>query len=127
MQYLSAQEVLILHARVIEETGGLHGVRDVSLLESACGRPKAGFGGSELYKTLFQKAVALLHSLASNHPFLDGNKRTAAIAAARVLYINGYDLEVSQKSLVAFMINVAIGKLDVVDIAEWLKKHSKKI
>ena len=86
---LSAQQVLFIHARLIEATGGEHGVLDLGLLQAAVARPQATFDGADLYASLFQKAAALMESLAQNHPFVDGNKRTAITAAALFLLQNG--------------------------------------
>ncbi len=77
MKYLSAEQVLFIHSRLIDETGGSHGIRDTGLLQAAVERPKATFGGKDLYPDIFYKAAALLESLIKNHPFIDGNKRTA--------------------------------------------------
>lgn len=126
MKYLSAQEVLVLHARIIDKTGGTGGVRDVGLLESACMRPQATFGGKQLHQAMFTKVAALLHSLARNHPFLDGNKRTAIVAASRMLHVNGYELTADNRDVVAFMLGVAQGQKGIQEIAEWLKANSKK-
>ena len=126
MRYVTPQEVLVLHARVLDESGGLHGVRDVGLLESACMRPQATFGGKQLYNTLFQKTAVLFESLARNHAFLDGNKRTAVTATAYFLHKNDYTLTATNKELVDVALNVATGTMEANDIADWLKKHSKK-
>ncbi len=80
MRYLTAEQVLFLHARLIEETGGSHGIRDVGLLQSAVARPRATFEGEDLYPDVCSKAAALMHSLINNHPFVDGNKRTGTAA-----------------------------------------------
>lgn len=77
---------------MIDKTGGSHGVRDLGLLESAVMRPKATFGGEELYSDVFSKAAALMHSLIRNHPFVDGNKRTGIAAAGLFLAQNGVQL-----------------------------------
>ena len=91
--YLTPQQVLFIHARLIATTGGEHGVRDVGLLASAVARPQATFDGADLYPDLFEKAAALMDSLTRNHPFVDGNKRTAIAAAALILRQNGLRLE----------------------------------
>jgi death-on-curing protein len=77
VKYLSATQVLFVHSRLIDTTGGAHGIRDLGLLQSAVSRPKATFGGKDLYPDIFHKAAALMESLVKNHPFIDGNKRTA--------------------------------------------------
>src|SRR3989338_5090456 len=88
MRYLAAQELLMLHARVVDATGGVHGVRDVGLLQSIIVKPSAQFKSSELYPSIFKKAAVLLEAIANYHVFVDGNKRTAFMAAAYFLHIN---------------------------------------
>jgi death-on-curing protein len=124
MRYLSVEQVLFLHARLVEETGGGHGVRDIGLLESAVARPQATFGGEELYPDVFSKAAALMLSLISNHPFIDGNKRTGITAAALFLRVNGFILEASNPELETFAWGVAHGDLGVPEAAHWLRGHA---
>ena len=88
MKYLTVDEVVAMHSGVIKQFGGLPGIHSFDLLYSAIERPKATFGGDDLYETIFDKAAALIHSLILNHPFVDGNKRTAFVSLARFLYIN---------------------------------------
>lgn len=76
MKYLTVEQVLFIHARLVSEISGTHGVRDLGLLESAVARPQATFEGNDLYSDIFSKAAALMESLIGNHPFVDGNKRT---------------------------------------------------
>ena len=123
MKYLSAEQTLFIHSRLTDETGGAHGVRDIDLLQSAVARPQATFGGHELYPDIFSKAAALMESLARNHPFLDGNKRTAITSTDLFLGMNGLRLEASQKELVRFALDMAVGKLSDSEAVEWLKKH----
>lgn len=127
MKHLAPEEVLIMHARLIEETGGLDGVRDIGLLISACERPKATFDGKELYKTVFVKSAAILESLARGHVFLDGNKRTAFAVVALFLQKNGYELAAKNKEVVKFMLQAAVGELDLKAISSWLKEHCQKV
>ena len=89
---LTAEQVLFIHSRLIDETGGSHGVRDTGLLLSAVERPKSGFGDTELYPDIFAKSAALMESLIKNHPFIDGNKRTAITSSAIFLQVNGHNL-----------------------------------
>lgn len=126
MHYLSGEEVLIIHARIIDETGGAHGVRDNHLLGSIVGRPKMQFGGNDLYPTVFDKAAVYFESCARHHVFIDGNKRTAIALAARFLYINGYELKIANPLLEKFVLGAVVKKYDLSIIASWLKKHSKK-
>ena len=124
MKYLTAQEILILHARVIDETGGLDGVHDVGLLASAVERPRMRFGRKELYRGVFAKAACYFESIARNHAFSDGNKRTAVIVAARFLAVNGYELRALNREVISLAIRVATGRAELQAIAAWLKSHS---
>ncbi len=107
MKYISIQQVLFINSRVIVETGGQTGLRDLALLESAVARPHATFDGQDLYPSLFEKAAALLDSLVNNHPFLDGNKRTGITATAMFLLMNGFRLSCSQSEMEIFTLQVA--------------------
>lgn len=102
-------------------------VRDIGLLESAVGRPLASFDGKDLYPDIFYKSAALLQSLLKNHPFVDGNKRTALSSAGLFLRINGYMLRNMHKEEVKFAIRVDNEHLSLEQIAAWLKRHTKKI
>ncbi len=124
MRCLTAEQALFIHARLVTETGGMHGVRDVGLLRSAVERPRATFGGKELYRDLFPKAAALMESLINNHPLLDGNERTAISAAALFLMLNGYELKASQKELETFTLDMALRKRDVQDAAAWFRRYA---
>ncbi|MDA8078434.1 MAG: type II toxin-antitoxin system death-on-curing family toxin [Nitrospiraceae bacterium] len=126
MKYLSPEQVLFIHSRIIDATGGAHGILDAGLLRSAVARPLATFGGKDLYADLFHKAAALMESLARNHPFIDGNKRTAIAAASIFLSINGHVLECTQKELERFALSVATGRVSFEPAAAWFQKHSEK-
>lgn len=126
MKYLTAVQVLFIHNRVIDETGGRHGVRDLGLLESAVSRPRAAFAKRDLYPTLLHKAAALMESLIKNHPFIDGNKRTAVTSAGIFLGMNGHALEASQRELVDFAIEQASGRAGLDYALEWFKKHTDR-
>ena len=123
--YLTAEQVLFLHSRLAEETGGAHGVRDLSMLLSAIGRPQTTFDGNELYPDVFSKAAALLDSLVRNHPFVDGNKRTAIAAAALFLQINDCRLVVENAEMLRFTLECAQARVQFVEITEWFKKNTK--
>lgn len=124
MNYLTSEQVLFIHSRLIDETGGMHGIRDLGLLESAVSRPQAVFGNEELYPTIFHKAAALAESLIKNHPFLDGNKRTAITSTAIFLQMNGQTLKASQRELVDFTIELATRKSYFDQAVTWLRKFS---
>ncbi len=127
MRYLSAEQVLFIHSRLIDETGGSHGIRDVGLLQSAVGRSKATYDGKDLYPDIFHKVAALMESLIKNHPFVDGNKRTAITSAGIFLQMNGFIIETSQKELERFTLSMAHGEIPVEDAAGWFKRNSLKI
>ena len=124
MNLLTEAEILYLHHRLIEETGGSHGVRDVGLLQSAVQAPMSGFGDQEFYPSLFEKAAVLMRSIVQNHPFVDGNKRSGISAAAMTLAINGSVLSASQAAFEEFAVFVATDHPSVEVIAAWLRANS---
>lgn len=120
-RFLSAGEVLALHSLVIEESGGSHGVREMALLESALGAPQQTFGGEALHADVFAQAAALLRSIALNHPFVDGNKRSAFMATFVFLQLNGQDFAAPESEVVEYMVRVAAQKPPLEAIADWLR------
>lgn len=127
MNYLTPEQVLFIHYRIIEETGGSHGIRDVTLLQSALARPMATFDKNDLYPDIFSKAAALMHSVIKNHPFVDGNKRTAVTTASLFLLRNGYCLRSSNKELERFTLKVTAKDVELHEIAKWFKRYSIKV
>ena len=123
--FLTPEQVLFLHSRMVEETGGAHGVRDISMLLSALGRPQSTFDGQDLYIDLFTKTAALFDSLIRNHPFIDGNKRTAIAAAALFLRINGYQLMVENDEMLRFTLACAQSQVEMDLITAWMHRYSK--
>ena len=126
IRYLNLDDLLEIHGRVLEATGGAEGVRDIGLLDSALARPQAAFSGLDLYPTISEKAAALLHSLIKNHPFVDANKRTAFTAMDLFLRINGFRLTGSEDEKYTFVMAVADGSLLFPNIAPWIGNHIKK-
>ncbi len=117
--YLTIAEVLAIHKQQIDEYGGVHGIRDKGLLESAVFRPQLGY-----YTSAAEEAAVLMESLANNHPFLDGNKRVAFAAAHTFLLINGYDLEVDSLAAKEFMMNsIARREFRFAQILNWINAH----
>ncbi len=96
------------------------------MLESAVTSVQQSFGGKEVHEGVFLKAAVLLEKIASNHAFVDGNKRTAIATAARFLFLNGYSLAASQQDIVDFVVRVVEEKLGKKEIAEWLEENSQK-
>lgn len=126
MKYLTPQQVLAIHDQLVKRFGGSLGLRDLGLLESAIARPRASFDGEDLYSTIFDKAAALLHSILKNHPFVNGNKRTALASAGLMLKLNGCNLLNKHKDELDFALKVEKGNLSLEEIAKWLEKNSEK-
>jgi death on curing protein len=124
-QYLTPEQVLFLHSRLITETGGGQGIRDLGMLLSALGRSQATFDKKELYPDLFSRAAALMDSLVRNHPFVDGNKRTAITAAALFLRFNGLRLVVENAEMVRFTLACAQSQSSLDEITDWFRQYSK--
>lgn len=124
--YLTSTQVLAIHDQMIKRFGGSAGVRDVTLIESAVARPQATFDGNDLYETLFTKAAAVLQSLLKNHPFVDGNKRTALTSAGVFLIRNGYLLQNEHDEEVEFALQVDNEHLSIEEISARLEKYSRK-
>jgi death-on-curing protein len=124
MNCLSPEQVLFLHARLIEETGGSHGLRDLALLESAVSRPRSTSAGRDLYPDPVSKAAALMDALIRNHPFVDGNRRSGIAAAALFLVQNDRRLTAPNAEVEAFVLRVVKAEPDVAEIARWLQAHS---
>ena len=125
IHYLNAEQILFIHARLVQETGGENGIRDLGLLRSAAARPQATFDQADLYPDIFSKAAALFQSLVNNHPFVDGNKRTGITSTVIFLQINGYSFQTSQDEMVSFTLSVAQGVETIESISSWLAMCSK--
>lgn len=124
MRFITLEEVMVIHERMIQIGGGRLEVHDFTLLHSAVERPKARFGEEFLYKSIWEMAAALMHSLVKNHPFDDGNKRTAYFSTMRFLRKDDHSLEVKDEEAINFMVSVDVKNLIVAQIAKWLKEHS---
>lgn len=123
MRALTVDEVLETYQRIMQQSGGLIGVRDFGALESAIAQPYMTFGGNELYPSLAEKAAALGFSLIQNHPFVDGNKRTGHAAMAMFLAINGYKIDAGMDEQFEIILAVASGKLNRNNFTGWLSNH----
>lgn len=125
MRFLTLGEVLTLHRRIASQSGGGEGVRDLGALESAVAQPRMTFAGRDLYPTLPEKAAALGYSLISNHPFVDGNKRTGHAALEMMLVLNGSELAASVNSTEAMILRIAAGEATRDDLITWISEHIK--
>ena len=126
MKYLSVMQVIRIHERVIEVSGGDPAILDLGKLDSAVAQPRMTFGGQALYPTLSEKAVALAFSLTKNHPFQDGNKRTSHAAMEMFLLRNGHEIEAKVDDQEAIFFGVAAGTIGRDEFAEWVKNHIVK-
>ena len=123
MHYPTVADALEIYRRVMEQTGGLLGIRDIGALESAIAQPRMTFDNNELYPSLVEKASALGFSLIQNHPFTDGNKRTGHAVMEVFLVANGYEIDASMDEQTDVVLNVASGVMRREDFTEWLRAH----
>lgn len=126
MRYVSVEDILLIHDRLITTIGGSFGVRDEHLLKSIAERPKTAFAGADMFPSLFDKAAVYLESLATYHVFVDGNKRTGIAVTSYFLFLNSWSLDLPVEEIEGFILQVAQKKKTLPDIAVWLKKHSRK-
>lgn len=121
LYFLTPQEVMKIHNMELERTGGEPGLRDQDLLESAIAQPFAGFGGAFLHADIFEMAAAYVFHLAKNHPFVDGNKRTATLAALTFLDVNGITIEVDDDELASMVEATVVGAVSKTEFADFLR------
>lgn len=123
MIWVTAEDVICLHSRLIERSGGLDGLRDRAGLEAAIGAPMQSFGGTDLYPTQIEKIARLGYGLAANHAFLDGNKRIGALMVQLLLKWNGYLLELQTGELSDMFISIAAGRNTEQELLDWIQAH----
>ncbi len=123
MRYLTLGEVLTIHHRVMEQSGGMAGVGDVGALESAIAQPRMTFAENDLYPTIADKAAALGFSIIQNHPFVDGNKRTGHAAMETFLYLNQYEIVADMTEQYEVILSVASSRIGREEFIQWLRKH----
>ncbi len=124
IRFLDKATILIFHENQIQNYGGTTGIRDEGLLESALAQAEQSFGGEYVHSTIFEMAAAYGFHICKNHPFLDGNKRTALVAMYTFLFVNGWKLVADKKLLYATIIALASGKLEKAALAEFLEEYS---
>lgn len=123
MIILSKEQIIKLHSHLIAETGGLDGIRDEGLLDSAISAPFQCFDNTELYPSVQQKAARLCCGLVKNHAFIDGNKRIGAHVMLVFLALNGIELNYEQEELISMILGVASGNNGFEDLLKWLLEH----
>ncbi len=123
MIWITAEQIIRLHNALIEATGGLDGIRDLNLLESALASPMQTFDSEELFPSVTDKAARLAYGLTKNHPFVDGNKRIGAHAMLVVLKLNGISLSYMQKELSDIFLELASGEASFEELRIWIDDH----
>lgn len=127
MRYLTARQILLLHSRLIDVTGGSHGVRDNERIQSAVEAPKQEVFSEVQYKTVHEKAAVYIRNIIFNHPFVDGNKRTAIICGLTFLELNGYLTKFKKSDIEKMAIRIVTRRLGINEIAQWLEENSKNM
>lgn len=124
MIWVTADDVILIHSRIIQTTGGIEGLRDRAGLEAAIAAPLQSFGGEDLFPSDIEKIARIGFGLASNHAFLDGNKRIGAMMTQLLLKWNGYQLLLKQGELADMFIAIADGTSNEQDLLNWIQEHT---
>lgn len=124
--WVNAEDVIAIHRRVVQTSGGLDGLRDRDGLEAVIAAPLQTFGDEELFPTDIEKIARLGYGLAANHVFIDGNKRIGAMMTQLLLQWNGYHLSLREGELAEMFISIADGTSDLQDLRLWIQNHLKK-
>jgi len=120
---ITLQDALLFHKILISGSGGPEGLRDEGLLESALQRPFSGFGDNFFYPTIEEKSAAVVESIVTNHPFLDGNKRSGYFLMRIFLLQTDKDIKASEDEKYDFIIDIASGKLEFKEILNWINER----
>ena len=120
---LTKSQVLSLHSDLIQATGGIDGVRDNALLDSALESPFQTFDGKDIYPDIQHKAARLCYSLIQNHPFIDGNKRIGVHTMLTFLSLNSIEIDCSQCELAGMGLQAASGNMSADDLVEWINRN----
>lgn len=123
MIILSTAQIILMHSMLLTETGGLEGIRDRGLLDSAVNAPFQTFG-EELYKSTEAKAARLAFSLIKNHPFIDGNKRIGILAMITFLELNGTSIDYTDDYLIEIGLDLAAGNMTYEQLLKWIIDHA---
>ncbi|MFC5406498.1 type II toxin-antitoxin system death-on-curing family toxin [Cohnella soli] len=123
MKTITVEQLLLFHEKIITSTGGSHGVRDRSLLESAINKANQTFDGQDLYIGIIRKISVTTYSLIKNHGFVDGNKRIGVAVMLLLIKINGLGIMYTQQELIEVGLRTAEGKFNEKDIEAWIMRH----
>ena len=124
MNVLTLEQLLEIHALVVKVTGGSVGLRDLGRLEAAIASQTQNVFGEELYPTPLDKSAAIMRGIIADHPFVDGNKRTAMLAGLTFLDINNVTFSAKTNEIENFAVRIATDHLDIPQIVEWLRRHT---
>ncbi len=124
MKRLTHTQVLQMHSFLIKQTGGINGVRDDGLLDSALNAPFQSFDGEDIYRTVQAKAARLGFSLVNNHPFIDGNKRIGILVMMVFLEMNGVEIFCTDEELITLGLDLADGTISDKALLSWIIEHS---
>ena len=127
MKRPNKKRIINLHSDLIKSFGGIAGIRDENLLDSAVETPFQTFGGQDLYPTLIEKAARLAYALIKNHPFLDGNKRIGAHAMSVFLELNGVKIQCNDEEFIKIIFGIADNSVTYEKFLKWLENHIDKI
>jgi death-on-curing protein len=127
VRYLTFDEIMGIHNRMIEVFGGEDGILSEEALENCVALPMMSIFGTETSPSIWSKAATLLHCIATRHPFVDGNKRTAWTAAKVFLLLNGYRLSATVKNAETTLLGVIQGDIDSEELTDWVEEHSNVI
>lgn len=123
MIWITTDDIILIHSRIIKGSGGLDGLRDRAGLEAAIAAPMQSFGGQDLFPSAIEKIARLGFGLAANHAFVDGNKRIGAMMVQLLLKWNGYNLHLEIGELADMFISIAEGSADETALLNWIKAH----
>lgn len=123
MIWITADDVIQIHSLVIQRSGGMDGLRDRASLEAAVSAPMQSFGGQDFYSTTVEKIARLGYGLASNHAFVDGNKRIGAMMTQLLLKWNGFQMSLRSGELADMFIAIADGSAKESDLLDWIQRH----
>ena len=123
MILLTSQEIISIHSKLIVKTGGLDGLRDIGLLESAIASANNAFADVEQYPTVEEKSARLAFAIVNNHSFLDGNKRIGILTMLMTLKLNNVKITYTQQELIDLGLSIADGTLKYKSILEWIINH----
>ena len=124
MKCLTKKQILFLHKELIKNFGGIEGIRDENLLDSAVAAPFQTFGGKDLFPTLLEKAARLGYGIVKNHPFLDGNKRIGTHSMLTFLKANGISVNYNDQELIDVILKISDNTLSADNLLNWLIEHS---